>query len=364
MNRSRLFKSVFALLSFVLLTAGKPGPSVPVSLPVTPYKVHIEPSPDYSEMVKEIDAAKSRVHLSNFHLTHQDVVQALIRAAARPGVDVQVILDKAIAARDRNPNVIEQLKAARVPVKEGSTGFSISHAKVLLVDDIAMISTINLVRHSDTTRGVALFFNDMRVVKALAEILALDWKNADTNGTESPAVIPDFMVVSPVDSRKKLIDFIGSAKTHLQIEVENFLDKEIIAAVEKAHSSGVKVEIVVPRCNFSNRDMNMPAVQQLSSKGIAVRMMPGPTAAATPYIHAKFMIADESRMYVGSINFSKNSMNLAREIGILAEVGALTSQVQAAFNDDFSRSMDYNAATTASCPATPFEPVQQVPEIH
>lgn len=356
MNRSQLFKSIFIVFSFVFLTAGKPGPVAPVPSPITPYKVAVEPAPDYREFVHEIDNAKVRVYLHNFHLTHQDVVQALIRASKRPGVDVQVLLDRAIAARDRNPNIVEQLKTAGVPVKEGSAAFSISHAKVILVDDTAIITTINLVRHSDTTRGVALFFNDSRVVQALESILSMDWLNADSNSMNSPANIPDFMVVSPVDSRKKLVQFIGSAKTHLQIMTENFLDGEIIAAVEKAHSRGVKVEIVTPRCNFSRVDMNMPAAQQLTAKGIQFRMMPAPTTATTPYIHAKFMIADDSRVYVGSINFSKNSMDLAREIGILADMGSLVGPIQAAFNDDFSRSMDYAAATVAACPPSPVGP--------
>lgn len=345
MNRSRLFKTIFVVLSLICLTAGRPS----ASGSVTPFKILIDPQSNYNEIVEQIDHAKTRVHLSNFHLTHQDVVQALIRAAARPGVDVQVILDRAVAARDRSPNVVEQLRAARVPVKESSTGFTITHSKVLLADDVAMISTINLVRHMDTTRGVALFFKDNRVSKALEAILAADWANADNNARVSPANIPDFMVVSPVDSRQKLLDFIANTKSHLQVENENFLDADVIAEIKKAHQRGVRVEVVVPRCSFTRADINMPAAAELSAVGVQFRLMPEPNTAATPYIHAKFMIADDARAYVGSINFSKNSMDQAREIGVIAELGGLTSQIQAAFAEDFRSSLDYGPAQSATC---------------
>lgn len=320
-----------------------------------------DPAADYAEIVQAINSAKKSVHLQNFHLTHPDVMAALIQRS-KAGVDVQVIVDRSTTNRDKSPNAHKDLSAAGVPIKLSSTGFSITHSKTMVIDGrYSFISTINLTRHPDTTRDLGFFFDNAKLADALEDLFATDWQNADVNGNDSPKGLPDALVVSPTNSRAKLLSFISSAREHLQLEVENFVDKDMAQALADAVQRGVKVEVVVPRCSFTSADLNMGIAKDLSAKGVDIRLMPEPTTADQPYIHAKFIIVDGQYAFVGSENMSHNSLDLAREVGVLFDLGNFTDDMQTIFQSDLSRGLTYNNATTVTCSPRPFDVSQIYP---
>lgn len=320
-----------------------------------------DPANDYSEIVQAIKHAKKSVHLQNYHLSHPDVMAALIQKS-KAGLDVQVIVDHAATVRDKSPNAYKDLSAAGVPVKLSSTGFSITHSKMMIIDGkVSFVSTINLTRHPDTTRDVGFFFDDSELANALEDIFATDWQNADVNGNDSPKGLPEALVLSPTNSRAKLLGFISSARQHLQLEVENFVDKDMAQALTDAAERGVKVEVVVPRCSFTSADLNMGIAKDLFANGVDVRMMPEPNTADQPYIHAKFIIVDDQYAFVGSENMSHNSLDLAREVGVLFDLGNFTDDMRTIFQSDLARGLTYNNATTVTCSPRPFDVSQIYP---
>lgn len=351
-----LQRSVLGFLcGFALTFSAQARPALQATDMVT------DPASDYTEIVQAIKHAKKSVHLQNYHLSHPDVMAALIQKS-KAGLDVQVIVDHAATVRDKSPNAYKDLSAAGVPVKLSSKGFSITHSKTMVIDgEISFISTINLTRHPDTTRDVGFFFDDSELANALEDIFATDWQNADVNGNNSPKGLPDALVVSPTNSRTKLLGFINSAQQHLQLEVENFVDKDMAQALTDAVQRGVKVEVVVPRCSFTSPDLNMGIAKELSSNGVDIRLMPDPTTAEQPYIHAKFILVDDQSAFVGSENMSHNSLDLAREVGVLFDLGQFANSMQTIFQSDFTSSLTYNNATTVTCSPRPFDVSQIYP---
>jgi phosphatidylserine/phosphatidylglycerophosphate/cardiolipin synthase-like enzyme len=55
-----------------------------------------------------------------------------------------------------------------------------------------------------------------------------------------------------------------------------------------------------------------------------------------PYIHAKAIVVDGARAYVGSENLSTQSLDRNREVGIL-ENGSIASTIQRVFEGDWKQ---------------------------
>jgi phosphatidylserine/phosphatidylglycerophosphate/cardiolipin synthase-like enzyme len=80
--------------------------------------------------------------------------------------------------------------------------------------------------------------------------------------------------------------------------------------------------------------------------------MPGPPSATLPYTHAKMIIADGARAYIGSVNLSTASTTDARELGIFFQDPASIQMITTAFESDWAQSVTPPAASAANCPAT------------
>jgi phosphatidylserine/phosphatidylglycerophosphate/cardiolipin synthase-like enzyme len=57
---------------------------------------------------------------------------------------------------------------------------------------------------------------------------------------------------------------------------------------------------------------------------------------ATPYIHAKAIVVDGGRVYVGSANFTANSFDHNRECGLLTSDPDAVTPVATTVSSDFS----------------------------
>ncbi len=55
----------------------------------------------------------------------------------------------------------------------------------------------------------------------------------------------------------------------------------------------------------------------------------------SPYIHAKSILADGKLAYVGSINFTANSMENNRELGILTKTPRVLRALAETFEEDW-----------------------------
>jgi phosphatidylserine/phosphatidylglycerophosphate/cardiolipin synthase-like enzyme len=95
---------------------------------------------------------------------------------------------------------------------------------------------------------------------------------------------------------------------------------------------------------------NYPFLATLERGGVRARVMPYPATPRHPYMHAKMMVADGRRAYVGSVNYSVNSTRQARELGLLFSEPELTATLSAAFAADWQAAVDVPAPPPGFCP--------------
>ena len=112
-------------------------------------------------------------------------------------------------------------------------------------------------------------------------------------------------MISPLNSRHQITKFISETKDEILVYVQTVTDSDIIHALQKLNENGRKV-IVCTADNEGNR-----AVFEKSGLDW--------TLALAPYLHAKIMLRDDGKIFLGSENFTTNSLDNNREMGILLE---------------------------------------------
>jgi cardiolipin synthase A/B len=191
-----------------------------------------------------------------------------------------------------------------------------------VIDDaVAIIMNLNLTKSSFTNnREFAAITTRPSEVAEAESIFEADW-----NGSADPPDGP--LVVSPSSSRRELLDLIDSAQKTLDIYAEVVRDQEIIDALTGAVKRGVHVRVIVPeeRDEDTRKDYF-----ELIDQEIEIRNLPG------LYEHAKLIVVDDQRAFIGSQNFTATSMDQNRELGILVNDPALLSRLDRTFESDFS----------------------------
>jgi phosphatidylserine/phosphatidylglycerophosphate/cardiolipin synthase-like enzyme len=275
-----------------------------------------------------------------YHLTDPNIINMLIAKRAQ-GVHVQIILDNESLKTAHYRDTFKQLQAGGIEVIASSPLFRITHSKIFIIDStLAFVSTMNFVEHFMTMRDFGVFTREPSVVRELQSVFNADIENAKNKTMLTPPVQAPNLVWSPVNSEQKIADLINSSRTSLEVTSENLGNQQITTALISAQARGVKVRIITPACDLSNNPWrNYPFLRQMAQAGVDLRLMPAPSTVSTPYMHAKTIISDKHTLFLGSENFSDNSLLYSREVGIVFANPKATGFVGSVFERDWLASM-------------------------
>jgi cardiolipin synthase len=170
----------------------------------------------------------------------------------------------------------------------------------------------------------------------MESVFMADWQNATKNTKNTPAIKSPFLVYSPINSEERIVALIQSASKTIDLEVENLGDEEIQKALVTAAQKNVQVRVLVPLCdkNF-NPFHNVKYIEDMQKKNIQTRVMPSPATEKMPYMHSKMILVDGQSIYLGSINFSNNSIKKARELGIIFSNQDVANQISDEYKKDW-----------------------------
>jgi phosphatidylserine/phosphatidylglycerophosphate/cardiolipin synthase-like enzyme len=152
----------------------------------------------------------------------------------------------------------------------------------------------------------------------------------------------------------RIAGIFDRAQTKVVGETENIGAPDVLNSIINAAKRGVEVDLVIPGNSLGNVAKNSQAVSQLEAAsadiekqglpGIHIKEMPpignGGQSLPNPdqpYVHAKWLVADENKeAYLGSVNFTPNSLYAAREIGLIFEDSPTMQKMVTAFNKDWN----------------------------
>ena len=293
----------------------------------------IEPGAGMAPIYALLDSARHTVDLVMYELEDTHAEQLLAADAAR-GVAVRVLLNSAYSG-SVNDAAFSYLKGHGVRVQWASPLYALTHQKTLVVDaSVAVIMTLNWTsRYYSDTRDVGVIDRIPSDIAAIEATFEAD----DTGARITPPSGAD-LVWSPTTSAPDLLALINGAKRDLFVENEEMDSREIIDALVAAARRGVNTEICM-----TDSSRWSSSFEELFSAGVHIRVF---SPAAALYIHAKLLVRDEGlrdeEAFVGSQNFSTESLRYNRELGILITAGPPIRQLRTLIQTD------YNAASSWS----------------
>lgn len=298
--------------------------AMPVKLdPTTSLTIVMEPGDSGAMLLSAINGATTSVHMTMYQLTAQSVVDALIARKAA-GKEVKVVLNKDFPnGMGSNAAVYTQLQNGGVQVTWAPTKFQYTHQKTVLIDSsTAIIMTMNASVSAFTdNREILAFDTDAADVAEAEAIFQADFTGGSTNTTGK-------LITAPDNAEARLIALVDKAVTTLDIEGEVFSADSLLQAVGRAQKRGVAIRVVLSDQTPTNAQA--VAVMGMKQVGIPVKK------CATPYIHSKAIVVDGTLAYAGSENFTANSLENNRELGVLVGKKSEVDKISAAISADFA----------------------------
>ncbi len=250
--------------------------------------------------------AKTRVYLNVYILTYTSIIDGLIEAHKR-GVDVRIILERSVYQFARiNDGAFSRLTQAGISIVWASEkDFNFDHAKYFLIDDAVIIGTWNMTKSSfEKNRDFFVILRDSQIRQVLEKIFMADTQRFPTIES-SPK-----LVISPIDSRKKIEKLLWDATTSISIFAESLSDESLLKILELKKKNGLNVQICLAEAKNSSRDQ---LIDRMRKSKILVRQV------KSPHVHAKTILVDDRILLIWSINYTKNSLDQNREIDLLLE---------------------------------------------
>ncbi|MBP8689039.1 hypothetical protein KBH77_01665, partial [Patescibacteria group bacterium] len=130
----------------------------------------------------------------------------------------------------------------------------------------------------------------------------------------------------PNNSRLKIESLINASTKNIKMYAENIDDKAIVDILINKIKNGITVNIIVP--DSKKIESNTEMINKLHDNGAII------TYLKKPYQHAKVLIIDDKMAYIGSINFSRQSMEENREVGIMTINTNIINKVINTFEKD------------------------------
>ncbi len=321
---------------------------------VTSTGITITVEPDGTRVAQNllgaIQSAHSAVHMEMYLLTNSNYLSALT-SLSEQGIDVKVLLNQTFpsgtSASATNASTYTSLMGSHVAVKWAptTTGFdSYTHEKAVIIDPgtanaQVWIMTMNLDTGAPeyNREFLAKDTNTADITEA-EDIFEADYAGTSITPTGSLIVAP-----SPQNNAEPaLLALINSATTSIDIEAEEYdasgLEAPIATALETKARAGVTVRMILEDSTDSSQ---LSAVNALKSAGGKVVGYVYTSTALD--IHAKAVVVDGTKAFVGSENLSGGSLGYNRELGVTFSTASEVQKMETTFNSDFAGGSAYSS---------------------
>ncbi len=306
----------------------------------------VMPEAGVDPLLAAIRGAKTSIRVHMYLFMTSNVGGQLIAALAeraKAGVDVRIILDGAPFTApippacqppanpvSNNKPAFDALQAAGVNVKWSDPKFRFTHQKSMVIDgQAAWVMTTNLTNSAfKSNREYIVVDRDKSDVAEIAQLFEADWTGAAFTPRD-----PD-LVVSPNNSRAQILKLIDSATRTLVVQVEFMGDPEVAAHLGARVKAGVDVTVMLAHAEksvCSDWDVVANETKQLKAAGVTKFAF-----IKKVKLHAKAVLADGARGFVGSENFTSNSLNNNRELGLLLRDRAILGELGAVMARDWA----------------------------
>jgi cardiolipin synthase len=273
--------------------------------------VLIQPDDGLSPLLKAIRQAKKSIQIVIFRFDLEPIEDTLAAAVAR-GIPVRALIANTNRGGEKRLRKLEQrFLDAGISVARTSDDFVRYHGKMLIVDDALFVLGFNYTRLDvERSRGFGLHIKDARLLKAATELFESDATRQPYSPTD------DRLVVSPENARDVLGGFIEGARKSLAIYDMNLSDPRMLKLLEQRVKAGIEVRVIGGKV-------------KKAPEGMGVRKL------AKLRLHARTIVRDGTRLFVGSQSLRRNELDQRREVGVIVTDSRVARRVLEVFEADW-----------------------------
>jgi phosphatidylserine/phosphatidylglycerophosphate/cardiolipin synthase-like enzyme len=137
------------------------------------------------------------------------------------------------------------------------------------------------------------------------------------------------IILASDDRRTAVLEIIASARTRLCLSLYRCDDRKVLKALGAARRRGVQVNVLLTRRSQARSNLALLRLL-LESLGANVSRYPSQHVK----YHAKYVVADEARTLIGSLNFTKKCFTRTSDFLLLSDDRDLARSVAALFEAD------------------------------
>ena len=332
------------------------------------------------EWVAMIDGARRTLDFAEFYASEPEanehveskltpVIAAIERAVAR-GVRVRFLADTVFAPK--YPETLERLRRAGAVVRIidfGKRGGGILHAKYFVVDRAeAFVGSQNFDWRALThIQEMGVHVSSPAFAGALLDILDTDWELAAGGAATARVHGRDVgelhartgehvtLTASPKGwlpdesswELPKLVAMLDGATRTVHVQVLTYKTKErdgspfptLDDALRRAAARGVHVQLLVSEWASKPGSDSRQVLESLAKQpNVEVRVIAIPrwSGGDIPFArvaHAKYMVVDGARAWVGTSNWEGDYFTKSRNVGVIVEGGKLPARLDGIFSD-------------------------------
>jgi len=291
-------------------------------------KLLVQPGDGIAPLVKGINDATKSIQILIFRFDRVEIENALVKAVSR-GVDVRALIAYTNRGGERSLRALEmRLLASGVTVARTDDDLVRYHGKMMIVDEseLYLLAFNFTMLDIERSRSFAVITDDKDTVHEAVKLF-----NADSKRTAYTAGMDTF-VVSPVNARERLGEFIKEAKSELLIYDPAVADPAIARILSERCKAGVQVKVL----------------------GRLSRKVPGAEVSKL-YIrlHTRMIVRDREEVFLGSQSLRTAELDARREVGLIFHEPKITARLIDVFEDDWkesSKGQDESAEMTAANP--------------
>lgn len=383
------------LALFPIRAAAQEGFELVESAPVETVLDHPDIRDAWQVWPQMIDGAKKSLDFAEFYLSDDPdhpnsrlvpVIEAVERAAAR-GVKVRFLAEKVF--QKTYPEILERFSKKGIEVRIydfGALGGGVLHAKYFLVDgrEVYVGSQNFDWRSLSHIQELGARVAEPSVARAFSDVFETDWTLAGGgdrrfrakpgedlfpaqvgNSPDSPRVTPVFsperwLPDGTLWDLPRLVQMIDQARSTVRVQLLTYKASSrdgsyfdtLDAALRRAAHRGVKVQLLL--ADWSKSKGTIEGLQSLQVvPGIDVRLntVPQWSGGFVPFArvgHAKYMIVDGRRSWIGTGNWEGDYFTASRNAGLIVDSPAVGERLDRYFADAWGSPYAYEVDPCAT----------------
>lgn len=281
-----------------------------------------QPGDGLGPLITAVKRAQQRVDIVIFRFDDAALELALVAAAER-GVKVSALIAFTNHGGEKNLRKLEaRFLAKGITVARTADDLQRYHGKMVIVDGRELhLLTYNFTHLDvDKSRSFGIITTNRALVQEAAKLFECDCARQPYTAGNSR------FLVSPVNARRELAEFIRGAKKSLVVYDVEIADASMIRLLEERARAGVDVRII-GAFGGKNKAASRLQVRELA----ALRL------------HTRLMVRDHRRVFLGSQSLRRTELDARREIGAIVDDHKAAAAIEKIFEHDWEQAASAKA---------------------